>query len=92
MDKYTAMSISAQVTPDSLKAISDTCDKFAIDVANQLTTHRDKQLEQQKAHEQRIADTLRESHGLWISHTCFKVIVIAFTIYSLLVILYVKFG
>ena len=92
MDKYTAMSISAQVTPSSLKTLPDTCDKYALNVDDRLIAHRNKQFEQQKTHEQRIADTLRESRGLWISYTCFKVIVIAFTIYSLLVILYVKFG
>ena len=63
------MSIGARVNPDSLKAISDTCNKFALDVAHQLLSHRNKQLEQQKTHEQRIANMLRKSRGLWISHT-----------------------
>ena len=51
IDGIPTMSIGARVAPDSLKAISDTCDKFALGVANQLLAHRNKQLEQQKAHE-----------------------------------------
>ena len=46
MDKYTAMSIGARVNPDSLKAISDTCDKYALNVDDRLIAHRNKQLEQ----------------------------------------------
>ena len=54
------------MTPDSLKAISDTCDKYALNVDDQLTTHRNKQLEQQKAHEQRIA-RMMQSHEAQIT-------------------------
>ena len=92
MDKYTAMSISAQVHPSFLKTMPDTCDKYALNVANQLTAHRNKQLEQQKAHEQRIARMLIDSRGLWISYTWLKILSIIFTIYAILVILYVKLG
>ena len=67
MDKYTAMSISAQVHPSSLRTMPDTCNKFALDVANQLTAHRNKQLEQQKAHEQRIA-RMMQSHEAQITN------------------------
>ena len=62
------MSIGARVSPDSLKAISYTCNKFALDVSNQLTTHRNKQLEQQKAHEQRIT-RMMPSHEAQITCT-----------------------
>ena len=62
------MSIGARVNPDSLKAISYTCNKFALDVSNQLTTHRNKQLEQQKAHEQRIT-RMMQSHEAQITCT-----------------------
>ena len=92
IDDIPTMSIGARVSPDSLKAISDTCNKFTLDVANRLIAYRNKQLEQQKAHEQRIADMLRKSRGLWISHTWLKFLTIIFIIYSLLVILYVKLG
>ena len=66
MDKYTAMSISAQVHPSFLKTMPDTCDKYALNVANQLTAHRNKQLGQQKAHEQRIA-RMMQSHEAHIT-------------------------
>ena len=86
------MSIGARVNPGSLKAISETCNKLALDVESQLTAHRNKQIEQQKAHEQRIADMLRKSCGLWISPTWLKALTIIFILYFLLVILYVKLG
>ena len=66
IDAIPTMSIGARVNPDSLKAISDTCNKFVLGVANQLLTHRNKQLEQQKAHEQRIA-RMMQSHEAQIT-------------------------
>ena len=68
MDKYTAMSISAQVHPSSLKTMPDTCDKYALNVDDQLTDHRNNQLEQQKTHEQRIA-RMMQSHEAKITRT-----------------------
>ena len=62
------MSIGARVNPDSLKAISDTCNRFALDVEQKLITHRNRQLEQQKAHEQRIT-RMMQSHGAQITRT-----------------------
>ena len=50
------------------------------------------QHKQQSIHEQRLADMLRKSRGLWISHSWLKFLTIIFIIYSLLVILYVKLG
>ena len=85
------MSIGARVHPDSLKAISDTCNKFALDVANQLTVHRNKQLEQQKAHEQRLMRLLAGHSGIWISDRWMKFLFVFFVIYSLIIFLYVKF-
>ena len=41
IDAIPTMSIGARVNPGSLKAISDACNKFARDVANQLLAHRD---------------------------------------------------
>ena len=100
--------------PYSLKAISDTCNKFALDVANQLATHRNKQLEQQKAQERRIA-RMTQSHeahitsmlksyeidiariligrqGIWLSNRWTKILFVFLAVYSILVLLYVKFG
>ena len=99
--------LGATIRPDTLKALNEVCDNFVIDVGRQLMAHRNKQLEQQKAHEQRIARLqferqraheqriariLTDSRGLWISNTWLKVLSIIFTIYALLVILFVKFG
>ena len=67
IDAIPTMSIGARVNPDSLKAISDTCNKFALDVDRKLIAHRNKQLEQQKAHEQRIA-RMMQSHEAQITH------------------------
>ena len=85
------MSIGARVNPDSLKAISDTCNKFALDVANQLTAHRNKQLEQQKVHEQRLVRLLADRPGIWISDGWMKFLFGFLAVYSILVLLYVKF-
>ena len=85
------MSIGAQIDPDSLKAISDTCNKFALDVDCHLTVHRNKQLEQQKAHEERIAHMLTGRQGIWISDRWMKFLFIFFFAFMLIVTLYVKF-
>ena len=92
MDKYTAMSISAQVHPSSLKIMPDTCDKYALNVDDQLTAHRNKQLEQQKTHEQRLMRLLAGRSGIWISDRWMKFLFVFFVIYSLIIFLYVKFG
>lgn len=69
------MSIGAQIAPDTLKALSAICDKFALDVANNLTAHRDKQLEQQKTHEERLTQIIhlheqRITQSLQSHETC----------------------
>ena len=84
--------LGATIRPDTLKALNEVCDNFVIDVGRQLMAHRDKQLAQQKAHEQRIAHTLTNSRGLWISYYWLKILSIIFGIYALLAILFVKFG
>ena len=66
IDAIPTMSIGAGANPDSLKAISDTCNKFAFDVDQNLTTHRNKQLEQQKEHEKHVAHMI-QSHELQIT-------------------------
>ena len=85
------MSIGARVSPDSLKAISDTCDKFTLDVDRKLIAHRDKQLEQQKAHEQRLMRLLAGRSGIWISDLWMKFLFGFLAVYSILVVLFVKF-
>ena len=92
IDHLQTTELGATIRPDTLKALNEVCGDFVIDVGSQLMAHRDKQLEQQKAHEQRIARMLTDSRGLWISYTWLKVLSIIFTIYALIVILFVKFG
>ena len=92
MDKYTAMSISAQVHPSSLKTMPDTCDKYALNVDDQLIAHRNKQLEQQKAHEQRLMRLLAGRSGIWISDLWMKFLFGFLAGYSILIVLFVKFG
>ena len=92
IDHLQTTELGATIRPDTLKALNKVCDNFVIDVGRQLMAHRNKQLEQQKAHEQRIARMLADSRGLWISYTWLKILSIIFTIYALLVILFVKFG
>ena len=107
IDHLQTTELGATIRPDTLKALNEVCDNFVIDVGRQLMAHRNKQLEQQKAHEQRIARLqierqrtheqrisrmLIDSRGLWISYTWLKILSIIFTIYALIVILFVKFG
>ena len=105
--------LGATIRPDTLKALNEVCDNFVIDVGRQLMAHRDKQLEQQKTHEQRIT-RMMESHeaqitrmlksheeditrvlsgrqGIWLSNRWAKILFVFLAVYSILVILYVKF-
>ena len=114
IDHLQTTELGATIRPDTLKALNEVCDNFVIDVGRQLMSHRNKQLEQQKAHEQRIA-RMMQSHeaqitnmlksyeeeitrvltghqGIWISDRWMKFLFIFFAVYSLLVLLYVKFG
>ena len=97
------MSIGARVHPDSLKAISDTCDKFALDIADQLLAHRNKQLEQQKAHEERIARMMQSHemditrvltgrHGIRLPNHQTKILFVFLAVYTLIILFYVRFG
>ena len=91
IDAIPTMSIGAQVRPDSLKAISDTCNKFALDVDRKLISHRNKQLEQQKAHEQRLMRLLAGRSGIWISDRWMKFLFGFLAVYSILIVLFIKF-
>lgn len=80
--------IGAQVHPQTLKSLNDICTNFVVEVGRQLMAHRDKQLEQQKEHEKRIARMLESNEGIWLSNrwTTFAVIVLG--VFCLAVILW----
>ena len=82
--------IDAQVHPQTLKSLNNICTNFVVDVGRQLMAHRDKQLEQQKEHEKRIACMLEKSKGIWLSDRWMKILFIFFLLYTTVVILYVK--
>ena len=67
IDHLQTTELGATIRPDTLKALNEVCDNFVIDVGRQLMSHRNKQLEQQKAHEQRIA-RMMQSHEAQITH------------------------
>ena len=113
IDHLQTAELGATIRPDTLKALNEVCDNFVIDVGRQLMAHRNKQLEQQKAHEQRIT-RLTQSHeaqitrtlksyeeditrmltgrqGIWLSNRWTKILFVFLAVYSILVILYVKF-
>lgn len=70
--------IGAQVHPQTLKSLNDICTNFVVEVGKQLMAHRDKQLELQKEHEERIARMLESNEGIWLSNrwVIFTVIVL----------------
>lgn len=82
--------IDAQVHPQTLKSLNNICTNFVVEVGRQLMAHRDKQLEQQKEHEKRIACMLEKSKGIWLSDRWMKILFIFFLLYTTVVILYVK--
>ena len=91
--------IGAQVHPQTLKSLNNICLKslnnictnFVVEVGRQLMAHRDKQLEQQKEHETRIACMLEKSKGIWLSDRWVKVLFVFFLLYTTIVIIYVKY-
>ena len=54
--------------------------------------HTNKQLEQQKAHEQRIAHMMTECQGIWLSNRWTKILFVFLAVYTLIILFYVKFG
>lgn len=82
--------IDAQVHPQTLKSLNNICTNFVVEVGRQLMAHRDKQLEQQKEHEKRIACMLEKSKGIWLSDRWMKILFIFFLLYTTVVIFYVK--
>ena len=83
--------IGAQVHPQTLKSLNNICTNFVVEVGRQLMAHRDKQLEQQKEHETRIACMLEKSKGIWLSDRWVKVLFVFFLLYTTIVIIYVKY-
>ena len=81
--------IDAQVHPQTLKSLNNICTNFVVEVGRQLMAHRDKQLEQQKEHEKRIACMLEKSKGIWLSDKWVKILFVCFLLYDALVIFYV---
>ena len=84
-----AKKIGAQVHPQTLKSLNNICTNFVLEVGRQLMAHRDKQLEQQKEHEKRIARMLEKSKGIWLSNKWVKILFVCFLLYNVLVIFYV---
>lgn len=82
--------IGAQVHPQTLKSLNDICTNFIVEVGRQLMAYRDKQLELQKEHEERIARMLEKNKGVWLSNRWVKILFICFFVYSVIVILYVR--
>ena len=80
--------IGAQVHPQTLKSLNDICTNFVVEVGRQLMAHRDKQLEQQKEHEKRIARMLESNEGIWLSNRWATFTVIVLGIFCLAVILW----
>ena len=107
IDHLQTTELGATIRPDTLKALNEVCGDFVVEVGSQLMAHRDKQLEQQKAHEQRITRLqierqraheqritrmLRDSQGIWLSSHWTKILFIFLAVYTLIILLYVKFG
>ena len=91
IDHLQTTELGATIRPDTLKALNEVCDNFVIDVGRQLMAHRDKQLEQQKAHEQRLMRLLAGRSGIWISDRWMKFLFGFLAVYSILIVLFVKF-
>lgn len=82
--------IGAQVHPQTLQSLNNICTNFVVEVGRQLMAHRDKQLELQKEHEERIARMLEKNKGVWLSNRWVKILFICFLVYSVIIILYVR--
>ena len=68
--------IGARVHPDTLKALNEICTNFVVEVGKQLMAHRDRQLELQKEHEERIARMLERNKGVWVSDGWMKILIV----------------
>lgn len=80
--------IGAQVHPQTLQSLNNICMNFVVEVGRQLMAHRDKQLELQKEHEERIACMLKSNEGIWLSNRWGIFTVIVLGIFCLAVILW----
>ena len=74
--------IGARVHPDTLKALNEICTNFVVEVGKQLMAHRDRQLELQKEHEERIARMLERNKGVWVSDGWMKILIVCILLYT----------
>lgn len=81
--------IGASVHPRTVKSLSEICTNFVVDVGKQLMEHRDKQLEQQKEHEERMARMLAKNKGIWLSDRWAKVLAAFFLFYVVVSFVYI---
>ena len=79
---------SRKIGAQTLKSLNDICTNFVVEVGKQLMAHRDKQLELQKEHEERIACMLKSNEGIWLSNRWGIFTVIVLGIFCLAVILW----
>lgn len=79
----------ARVHPQTMNSLSEICMSFVVDVGRQLMAHRDKQLEQQKEHEERIARMLAKNKGIWLSDRWVKVLAAFFLFYVVVSFIYI---
>mgnify|MGYP000461743149 CR=1 FL=1 len=80
--------VGVRVHPDSMKALTEVCNDFVVELGKQLLRHRDKQLELQKAYEKRIARMLERSKGVWLSDRWMKVLTACLFIYIAVTLIY----
>ena len=59
-----------------MKALNEICTNFVVEVGKQLMAHRDRQLELQKEHEERIARMLERNKGVWMSDGWMKILIV----------------
>lgn len=76
MEDLQKKDIGARVHPDTLKALNEICTNFVVEVGKQLMAHRDRQLELQKEHEERIARMLERNKGVWVSDGWMKILIV----------------
>ena len=74
--------IGARVHPDTLKALNEICTNFVVEVGKQQMAHRDRQLELQKEHEERIARMLERNKGVWVSDGWMKILIVCILLYT----------
>ena len=67
---------------DTGKALNEICTNFVVEVGKQQMAHRDRQLELQKEHEERIARMLERNKGVWVSDGWMKILIVCILLYT----------